>query len=60
MTHTPNYGQFFSEEFVQDPNLNLRWNAFLKKIHYEPKVAFMEVMGQIQKWLKPYWEKLKV
>jgi predicted nucleotidyltransferase component of viral defense system len=50
----------FSDKFVQDSDLNLRWNAFLKKIHYEPKVAFAEVMGQIQNWLKPYWEKLKV
>lgn len=60
MTHTSNYGQSFSEKFVQDPDLNLRWNAFLNKINYEPKVAFADVMGQIQNWLKPYWEKLKV
>lgn len=49
----------FSDKFASDPDLNQRWDAFLKKIKYEPRVSFAEVMVQIQNWLKPYWENLK-
>nr|WP_302831515.1 nucleotidyl transferase AbiEii/AbiGii toxin family protein [uncultured Bacteroides sp.] len=49
----------FSEKFSQNSDLNQRWNAYLKKIHYEPKIPFADVMEQIQKWLEPYWDKLK-
>lgn len=49
----------FSDEFVQDTELNQRWNAFLKKIKYEPIVSFTEVTNRITQWLKPYWESIK-
>lgn len=49
----------FSEVFPQDEGLNLRWNSFLKKINYERKVAFTEVMNMLTEWLEPYWEDLK-
>ena len=49
----------FSDKFATDSDLNLRWNALLKKIKYEPGIPFADVMEQIQKWLKPYWENLK-
>lgn len=48
----------FSEVFPQDEKLNVRWNSFLKKINYEQKVSFTEVMNTLTDWLKPYWEDL--
>lgn len=49
----------FSDDFPQDTELNQRWNAFLKKLKYEPMMSFAEVMSRITQWLKPYWESLK-
>ena len=49
----------FSETFAQDEGLNLGWNNFLKKINYERKVSFTEVMNMLTEWLEPYWEDLK-
>lgn len=57
-THLDNH-ILFSDKFASDSDLNQRWDAFLKKIKYEPKISFAEVMGQIQKWLKPYWDNLE-
>lgn len=58
-THYSDNHILFSDDFFQDVELNLRWNAFLKKIKYEPIVPFAEVMSHIAQWLKPYWEFLK-
>lgn len=58
-THYSDNHILFSDDFFQDVELNLRWNAFLKKIKYEPIVPFAEVMNHIAQWLKPYWESLK-
>lgn len=49
----------FSEDFLQDEGLNLRWSNFLKKINYEQKVSFTEVMNMLTDWLEPYWEGLR-
>ena len=58
-THYSENHILFSDKFAQDVELNQRWNAFLKKIKYEPTVPFAEVMNRITQWLKPYWEFLK-
>ena len=58
-THYSENHIFFSDKFAQDTELNQRWNAFLKKIKYEPIVLFAEVTNRITQWLKPYWESLK-
>lgn len=49
----------FSEAFARNEELNQRWNSFLKKINYEQKVTFEEVMHVLTGWLRPYWENLK-
>ncbi|WP_042371684.1 nucleotidyl transferase AbiEii/AbiGii toxin family protein [Bacteroides neonati] len=58
-THYSENHILFSDKFAQDTELNQRWNAFLKKIKYEPTVSFAEVTNRITQWLKPYWEFLK-
>ena len=58
-THYSDNHILFSDNFSQDAELNLRWNAFLKKIEYKPIVPFAEVMNCIVQWLKPYWESIK-
>lgn len=58
-THHQDNHILFSETFPQNEELNQRWNNFLKKINYEPKVPFAEMMRVLTDWLKPYWEKLK-
>lgn len=58
-THYSENHILFSDKFAHAPELNQRWNAFLKKIKYEPTVPFAEVMNRITQWLKPYWESLK-
>ena len=58
-THYSDNHILFSDNFSQDAELNLRWNAFLKKIEYKPIVPFAEVMNCIVQWLIPYWESIK-
>ena len=48
----------FSEDFSRNEELNQRWNSFLKKINYAPKVPFTKMMNVITSWLRPYWENL--
>lgn len=58
-THYSENHILFSDKFVQNTELNQRWNAFLNKIKYEPIVPFAEVMNRIIQWMKPYWESIK-
>jgi predicted nucleotidyltransferase component of viral defense system len=50
---------FFSDEFYTDNRLQVRWNAFLKRIKADGALAFETVVKYLQKELKPYWEALK-
>lgn len=47
---------FFREEFTDNQQMQLRWQAFIKKITKETEISFAEVVTFIQKSLKPYWE----
>ena len=49
----------FSSEFAENPELNIRWNAFMKKLMVSTQLTFFEVMSYLQTQLKPYWERLK-
>lgn len=49
----------FSSEFAENPDLNIRWNAFMKKLTISTQLTFFEVMSYLQTRLKPYWERLK-
>ncbi len=49
----------FSLAFAKNPNLNIRWNAFMKKLKIPTQLTFFAVMDYLQVKLKPYWENLK-
>ena len=49
---------FFRNDFTDNPQMQVRWKAFLKKITKEADVSFAEVVSYIQIALKPYWEKM--
>ena len=49
----------FSLAFAKNSNLNIRWNAFMKKLKIPTQLTFFEVMDYLQVKLKPYWENLK-
>lgn len=49
----------FSSEFADSTDLNIRWNAFMKKLKVSTQLTFSEVMSYLQVQLKPYWERLK-
>ena len=49
---------FFRNDFADNPQMQVRWKAFLKKITKEADVSFAEVVSYIQIALKPYWEKM--
>ncbi len=58
--HTP-YDEntmFFREGFADNQQMQVRWQAFIKKITQETKVSFAEVVSFIQTSLKPYWQGL--
>ena len=50
------YHSLFSEEFINNQNRNIMWNAFLKKIDAISKPELREVMNTIGTILKPVWE----
>jgi hypothetical protein len=47
----------FEDEFIQDKNRNIMWNAFLKKINAE-YIEFSEVMKYIIEFLKPMYDSI--
>ena len=49
---------FFRNDCADNPQMQVRWKAFLKKITKEADVSFAEVVSYIQIALKPYWEKM--
>lgn len=58
--HTP-YDEntmFFREGFADNQQMQVRWQAFIKKITMETEITFGEVVKFIQKSLKPYWDGL--
>lgn len=49
----------FSPDFADNPDLNIRWNSFVRKLKLSQKLSFPDVIGFIQTKLKPYWDNLK-
>lgn len=50
---------FFKTDFKENKNLNIRWQAFIRKIKSDSELKFPEVVTYLQSRLKPYWELLK-
>ncbi len=49
--------KLFTNEFANDPNRQMQWKLFLKKIHWKEELSFNEVMQVITVRLKPMAEK---
>lgn len=49
----------FSPDFANNPELNTRWNSFVKKLKISQELTFSKIASYIQTELKSYWENLK-
>jgi predicted nucleotidyltransferase component of viral defense system len=49
---------FFRKDFADNQQMQVRWQAFLRKIIKSESVTFADVVVYIQNELRPYWEKL--
>ena len=58
--HTPYDADtmFFRKDFANNQQMQVRWQAFLRKIIKNENVTFADVVVYIQNELRPYWEKL--
>ena len=58
--HTPydDNTMFFRKEFSENRQMQVRWQAFMKKITKNTELAFAEVVTYIQEKLQPYWDNL--
>lgn len=56
--HTPYNADtmFFRKDFPDNPQMQLRWAAFLRKTTIKSSLSFQEVARWLQDALKPYWE----
>ena len=49
---------FFRKEFSDNQQMQVRWQAFIKKITKKTELTFAEVVTYIQEKLQPYWDNL--
>ena len=49
---------FFSNDFADNQQMQVRWQAFLHKITRDDDLTFSDVVRYLQGKLRPYWEKL--
>lgn len=49
----------FTPNFADNSDMNIRWNAFMKKLKKSQELTFPTVLKYIQDELQPYWERLK-
>lgn len=49
---------FFRGGFADNPQMEVRWNAFVRKITKNTTTSFREVVAFIQETLRPYWDNL--
>lgn len=49
---------FFRREFAENQQMQIRWQAFIRKITKDSDVSFAGVVRYIQNELQPYWENL--
>ena len=47
---------FFRDDFANNQQMKVRWQAFLRKITKKEEMSFSEVVTYIQNTLRPYWE----
>lgn len=55
--HTPYNADtmFFRKDFPENPQMQVRWTAFLRKAAINSSLSFREVVSWLQDTLRPYW-----
>lgn len=51
---------FFRKDFADNQQMQVRWQAFLRKITKREDVSFSDVVVYIQNVLQPYWERYSI
>lgn len=51
---------FFRKDFADNQQMQVRWQAFLRKITKSEDVPFSDVVVYIQNVLQPYWERYSI
>jgi predicted nucleotidyltransferase component of viral defense system len=49
---------FFGQNFAHNQQMQVRWQAFMRKITKAEDVSFNDVVSYLQTQLRPYWERL--
>jgi predicted nucleotidyltransferase component of viral defense system len=50
---------FFGKDFANNQQMQVRWQAFMRKLTKAEEVSFNDVVSYLQNQLRPYWERLK-
>lgn len=58
--HTPYSSDnlFFDDDFTDNQQMQIRWQAFMRKITSQERLAFKDIVIYLQDTLRPYWEQL--
>ena len=49
---------FFDKEFSNNLQMQVRWQAFMRKITKSDEMPFSDIVSYLQEKLRPYWERL--
>ena len=49
---------FFGKDFANNQQMQVRWQAFMRKITMTEDISFNDVVSYLQNQLRPYWERL--
>lgn len=58
--HTSYYANnlFFNKDFSNNQQMQVRWQAFMRKITKSDEMSFSDIVSFLQEKLRPYWERL--
>ena len=49
---------FFNKDFSNNQLMQVRWQAFMRKITKSDEMSFSDIVSFLQEKLRPYWERL--
>lgn len=49
---------FFGKDFANNQQMQVRWQAFMRKITKAEDLSFYDVVSYLQNYLRPYWDRL--
>lgn len=50
----------FSDDFMQDENKQIQWQAFLNKNGFDEKIDFSKMVVELKQFLEPVYQSLEV